>query len=585
MSAGTAPQVAVIGMAARLPGADTIEEFWRNLLQALPAHKAEGPDVAAFDAGFFGIDPGEAALMDPQHRMFLECCWNALEDAGHDPVEAEPLVRALYGGCSLPAYLVLSLAARDPSHPSAVSEAERRALASIVLANDPDALTARTAYHLDLRGACLTVQAYSATGLVAVHLAAQALLLGECDLAIAGAASVRLPELGDGPVAGSRTGVCAPLDAAADGILPGSGVGVVVLRRLDDALADGDHIRAVLAGTAVTHDGGRRRGYLLPGTDAKAEAIAEALAVAGLDPSDLGYIEAQAAGDPIGDAVEVAALDALFCDRPANAAPRLGAVAANVGHLDAAAGPAGLIKAVLMVERGWIPPQPSLNSPSTALARARARFRVSCPVAQPWTAADDAGNPAPRRAGVDSFGIGGATAHAVVCQAPEQSRAADEPGAQLFVLSAHDDRGLRRVAQALHAGLADMWSPGAASHAPQPPTLADAAYTLQIGRAALPCRAAFRADSRRAALDGLRAIADGAQAPGFRSTRDEEPWDACARAWLAGEPVDWRAAHTGRPRRRVPLPGYPFDRHRFWTGAPAGSPSDGAASRGEGRKT
>ena len=210
---GTVPRIAIVGMAARFPGASDVDAFWQNLLDGLPAHQAEAVDPGGFDAEFFRIAPDEATRMDPQHRMFLECCWHAMEAAGYDPGTA-PRVGALFGGCSFPAYLVLSLMAQR-------GLIGREGALAVALGNDRDALTARAAYHLDLRGPCLTVQAFSATGLVAVHLAAQSLLLGECDLAIAGAASVRLTELSEGPVAASRSGICAPLDAASRRIAAG----------------------------------------------------------------------------------------------------------------------------------------------------------------------------------------------------------------------------------------------------------------------------------------------------------------------------------------------------------------------------
>jgi acyl transferase domain-containing protein len=482
-------------------------------------------------------------------------------------------------------YLVLSLMAQHGLAGGHISLAT-------ALANDRDALTARTAYHLDLRGPVLTVQAFSATGLVAVHLAAQSLLLGDCDLAVAGVASVCVTELPEGPVPASRSGVCAPLDAQADGTLPGNAVAVVVLRRLDDAVRDGDHVHALLAGSAVTHEGGRSHGFLVPGTAAKAEAMAEALAVAGLAPEDLGYIEAQAVGEPVSDALEVAAVDRVFDGSPSAASYRMGSVAANVGHLDAAAGMAGLIKAILMVERGWIPPQPGFRVPAAALARARTRFMVAATEAQPWTALDDSGMPITRRCGVNSFGIGGTNAHAVVCQAPSAPASTDlaEDDPQLFVVSARDDKALRRGAEAVRNALVANWS--SRLHASTVPagiapnggamSPANVAYTLQIGRASLESRSAFFARTPGGVLRGLEQIAKGMTGPGeladdVEADQQAVPpsptatgideaasWRLIARRWLAGEHIDWQDAHRGRPRLRVPLPGYPFDHRRFW---------------------
>lgn len=555
--------VAVIGMAVRLPGADDVGAFWQNVLRRMPVHRVRPTDPARFDAAFFGMGPQEAACTDPQHRMFLECCWHAAEAAGYDP-QALPGVGAVFGGCSLPAYLIRNLV----SHHQLV---ERYGPLPIALVNDRDGLTARVANLLDLRGPCPAVLAFSATGLVAVHLAVQSLLLGECDVALAGAASVRLPGVPTEPSVTSRSGRCAPFDARADGTVFGSGTAVVVLRRLDDAVRDQDHVHALIDGSAVASEG-RRPGFLVPGLSGTPDAIVEALAVAGVDPDDIGYIEAQAMGSIVPDATELRALNAVFGEVATG--PRyLGTVAANVGHLDATAGMAGLIKAILAVEHGVIPPQPEFQVPAPALAVSLSGFVVPT-TARRW-GPGPARPGAPRRAGVNSVGLGGTHVHVVVSQAPADPPVEEPAEPALFILSARDPTALTLAARNLHTALAGYWSDPAGERAPVPAP-ADVAYTLQVGRAELPLRAGFIAVTRRGVLRGLRRLAKAGAparalveiaepAAGRRGRAGAKPdWMAAGRRWVAGDRVDWRALHQGRNRRRVPLPGYPFHRGRHW---------------------
>ena len=589
---GAEQQIAVVGIAVRFPGADDVEAFWRNVCGGLPAHEATNLDPAGFDAGFFGMPDGEAACTDPQHRMFLECCWHAVEAAGYDPANP-PGVGAIIAGCSFPEYLQPLMAAGDLI--------QRYGPHVLAMVNDRDALTARVAHLLDLRGPCLTVQAFSATGPVAVHLAAQSLLLGECDLALAGAVSVHLPDTPADPLLTSRSGRCLPLDARADGTLSGNGVAVVVLRRLADARRDGDHVHAILEGSAFTMAGRARSGFLGVTPAGKAEAIVEALAVAGVDAGDLGYVEAQATGSPVSDAIELRAVDEAFSSRTRGVDPtwRIGSVAANVGHLDTAAGMAGLVKAILMVEHGVIPGQPGFRLATPAMPTgpgAAPRFVVPT-TTLPWPEQSPDGA-TPRRVGLNSFGAGGGNVHLVVRQPPTDVARdggpvpAGEPAEpHPFVLSARDGGALRRAAGGLHRALAARWDDPPPGDAAAPPSPADVAFTLQASRAAMACRIAFVARSRREVLDGLARIADGLLTPGAGLLHlgpeddggndgggdgggdggdgggdgggNDDRWQA-ARHWLDGHEVDWRSLHRVGDRRRVPLPGYPFTRRRHW---------------------
>jgi phthiocerol/phenolphthiocerol synthesis type-I polyketide synthase E len=578
---------AVVGLAVLLPGAPDVAAFWDNILHGVGAHQVHGPDPGLFDPGFFRMDAQEATCLDPQHRMLLECSWHAVEAAGYDPADV-PGTAALFAGCSFPSYLVQNLLP------------DRRLVSALgawtlALANDRDSLTSRIAHRLDLRGPCLTVQAFSATGLVAVHLASQSLLLGECDIALAGASTMRPVGL-DGTCRGvvpvSPRGICSPLQTCADGTLTGSGAVAVVLRRWGDALRDGDHVHAVLESTAVAGQGNGRAGHLGTGSAAKAEVVAEALAVADLSPGQIGYVETQATGEPVGDGLEIASLDRIFAGERRIRACRVGSVAANVGHLDAVAGLAGLVRAVLMVEHGWFPPAPEFDTPCAALETARSAFEVvteGCP----WDR-DGSGIPGPRRAGIDSYGIGGCVAHAVVCEpsvpgrpgtggqspfgtseSPDTGGTPDGVG-ELFVLSARDPEGLLQLAHRTFRALSPLWDP------PRPgaPSPADVAFTLRSSRGGLPCRTAFVAATRGGILRGLHRVATGTARPGeltrapllepSTAVDGATPDENLARAWLDGGTLEQRAPAPGV--RRVPLPGYPFDRKRYWAGPSQGEP-------------
>ncbi|HTQ79499.1 MAG TPA: type I polyketide synthase, partial [Thermoanaerobaculia bacterium] len=502
--------VAVIGMAGRFPGAASVAELWENLRGGVesitlatpeelaaagvdPALAADPRYVPAsgvlegadrFDAAFFGFTPREAELLDPQHRVFLECAWEALEDAGYDPQRAGGVV-GVFGGASRNSYLLRNVL---PSGALAGAEAGIAGIAA-----ERDFLTTRVSYKLDLKGPSLDVQTACSTSLVAVLLACQSLLGYGCDLALAGGVSVRVPEregyLYQENGILSPDGHCRPFDAAARGTVPGSGAGVVVLKRLADALADGDTLRAVIRGAALNNDGAAKAGFTAPSVAGQAEVVEMALAVAGVRPREISYIEAHGTATPVGDPIEVRALDRVFrTDTSERGFCTLGSIKSNLGHLDAAAGVAGLIKTVLALEHREIPGTLHFTRPNPEIDLADSPFRISARLT-PWET-----DRLPRRAGVSSFGIGGTNAHLVLEEAPvprkaEAGRApAAQAGAELLLISARTPEALEAATARLDAHLARY------------PELAleDVAFTLRQGRRPLRFRRA-RVGSRTTA--------------------------------------------------------------------------------------
>ena len=386
--------VAIVGMAGRFPGARDLEEFWRNLRDGVEAVRpltdsqlsAAGvtpeelndpsyvkaaailDSIDQFDAAFFGFSPKDAAIMDPQHRFFLECAWHALENAGWSADQFRGRI-GVYAGSGMNNYLIYNLlGSRDLARDAGLFVLKH-------IGNSKDVLATRVSYQLNLTGPSLAVQTACSTSLVAIHLASQALLNHECDMALAGGVTIEVPHgrgylYREGEIL-SRDGHCRPFDAGSTGTIFGSGVGIVVLRRLQDALRDGDYIHAIIRGTAINNDGSRKVGFLAPSVAGQAEVIAEALAVAGVAADSISYVEAHGTGTAIGDPIEVEALTRAFresTDRKNFCA--LGSLKANVGHLDAAAGVAGVIKTVLALSHRQIPP--SLNFDQTQSAN---RFR------------------------------------------------------------------------------------------------------------------------------------------------------------------------------------------------------------------
>jgi phthiocerol/phenolphthiocerol synthesis type-I polyketide synthase E len=491
-------EVAIIGMAGRFPGARDVEELWRNLcagvesisrlsedeiephtLGELPRDSPQFVPAASclagvelFDAEFFGYTPSEAEIIDPQQRLFLECAWEALEQAGYNP-ESCPGAVGVFAGARTNTYLFnlfanrAALAGVDPFQ--------------VGLGNDLAFLASRLSYRLNLRGPSYGVHTACSTGLVAVHLARQSLLLDECRMALAGGVAVNVPQrtgylFQPGGVA-SPDGHTRAFDEEARGTIFGSGIGVVVLKRLEDALADGDTLRAVLRGSATNNDGNRKASFTAPSVYGQSEVILDALADARIAADTIRYVEAHGTGTQLGDPIEVRALARAFA---ASTSRRgfcaLGSVKTNLGHLDAAAGVVSLIKTVLALERRQIPPSLHYRRPNPRIDFAATPFYVNDRLAA-WEE-----GPVPRRAAVSSFGIGGTNAHVVLEEAPAAvvDAAASPRPWQLLVLSARSEAAL----DAVTARLAD--------HLEAQPRvdLGAVAFTLLAGRKGFACRRA-----------------------------------------------------------------------------------------------
>ncbi len=571
--------IAIVGMAGRWPGAPNIERFWRNLSGAVESVsfftdeelEASGIDTSTltpnyvkaraileapewFDAAFFGYTPREAEVTDPQQRVFLEVAWEALEHAGYDPEQYRGAI-GVFAGMANNTYFRFNL----QSHPELVDMA--RAFATMI-SNEKDYLTTRTSYKLNLTGPSINVNTACSTSLVAICQACQSLLTYQCDMALAGGVAIRFPQkkgslYQEGGMT-SADGHCRAFDASATGMVSGEGAGIVVLKRLADALAEGDTVAAVIRGFAVNNDGAHKIGYTAPSVGGQAEVIAMAMAMANVEPDSLTYVEAHGTATPLGDPIEIAGLTQAFRARTdARGFCAIGSVKTNIGHLDAAAGAAGLIKTVLALQHRKLPPSLHYVSPNPNIDFANSPFFVNARLAE-WLP-----GAAPRRAGVSSFGIGGTNAHVVLEEAPGQQTEAVTRPDQLLVVSAKTASALERSCENLAAHLA----------AHPDTNLADAAYTLQVGRRAFSHR-------RAAVCRDIAEAAAGLARGGALDRRDLQLFDLGQR-WLEGETVDWSALHQGARRRRIPLPTYPFERERFWVDpvrAPRGAAHEPASS-------
>ncbi|MBW8805286.1 MAG: SDR family NAD(P)-dependent oxidoreductase [Catenulisporales bacterium] len=502
--------IAIVGMSGRFPGHADIAELWRGIragatgitrftdaelraagvsedLLADPDYvKAGGvlDGIDRFDADFFGVNPKEAQVLDPQHRLFLEHCWEALEDAGCDPTRFDGLIGVI-GGSAWSTYLQNNLAASGVGR----SFGEM----AVGLANDKDSLTTRAAFLLGLTGPSYAVQSYCSTSLVAVCAAASTLAGFEADLVLAGGVNISVPHrvgylYQEGGIA-PPDGECRPFDAAGLGSALASGVGVVALRRLEDALAAGDRVYAVIRGWAVNNDGGRKVGFTAPGVQGQAAVISEALATAGLEPGDIGYVETHGTGTALGDAVELAALQQVF----AGESVRIGSVKSNLGHTDRAAGVTNLIKAALVLHRGEIPPTRNFDRPNPQLATGDAELEVVTSLT-PWPRNEEA----VRRVGVSAFGIGGTNAHVVLEEAPLAAEREVRARPELLVWSARSAEAADAMTEQLAAHLGE----GADA-------LADVAYTLQTGRRVFEHRRIAVAAPGASAAEIAAALRDG----------------------------------------------------------------------------
>lgn len=508
----TENDIAIVGMAAHLPGSATLDEYWQNLRDGVECitplteeellDAGESPmrlkhknyvksaallkDFEKFDAEFFGLSPKEAAIMDPQHRQFLEVSWEALENANHVPENFKGPI-GVFGGCGMGSYFYFNIC----SNRDLVDNTGMFLLRHT--GNDKDFLSTRLSHILDLKGPSLSVQTACSTSLVAAHYACQSLLNGECDMALAGGVTIELPHkrgyiFEDGEIL-SPDGHCHAFDHRAQGTVFGSGAGVVVLRRMSDAIADGDHIWAVIRGSAVNNDGSDKAGYLAPSVDGQANAIADALGMADVPADTVDYVECHGTGTYLGDPIEIAALTEAFRETTdENGYCRVGSVKTNIGHLDTAAGAASLIKAAMSLKNKQLPPSLGFEKPNPAIDFETSPFRVNDAL-NDWTS-----HKGPRRAGVNSLGVGGTNAHVVIeeAQARPASEESDWPF-QLLTISGRSNKALDANAAALAAHLR--------AHPEQ--NLADIAYTLQKGRRAFEKRRVLVASTHEEAAELL----------------------------------------------------------------------------------
>jgi acyl transferase domain-containing protein/glutamate-1-semialdehyde aminotransferase len=492
--------IAIIGMAGRFPGARTPGELWRNLLEgretishfsADELEQADAEEMAArldptyvaargivedadkFDAGFFGITPRESEVIDPQQRLFLEAAWEALEDAGHDPQSFSGPI-GVFAGASNNTYFIKNLLGRKDI-------TDLVGWLSTMMGNEKDYLATRVAYKLDLRGPALNIVTACSTSLVAVATAVQSLSTWQCDMALAGGVSITLPQkrgyLSQEGAITSPDGHCRAFDADAGGTVFSNGLGIVVLRRLSDAVAANDRIYAVIKGAALNNDGNAKVSFTAPSVEGHAQVIATAQALAGIDPSTISYIEAHGTGTSLGDPIEIAGLTQAFRAGGAvgNGTCAIGALKTNIGHLDAAAGVAGLIKTALALHHRTLPATLHFRTANPKLDLGNTPFVVNTQC-RPWD-----GNGHPLRAGVSSFGVGGTNAHVVLEEAPVGTPPEIGRSCNLLVLSSRTPAGLEEQRRRLAAHLADN----------SKLDLADAAFTLQTGRRAFDYRQAF----------------------------------------------------------------------------------------------
>lgn len=507
--------VAIIGMAGRFPMAGNVDQFWENIRagrecisffdeQQLQIHpdqeliKAGARFVAAkgvldniedFDAKFWGYTPKEAELIDPQQRIFLECAWEALENAGYD-AQRYPGAIGVYGGCYIDTYLWWNLAS-DPNFVARLVESIQVGSLQTELGNDKDYIATRASFKMDLRGPAINVQSACSTSLVAISLAYQSLTSYQCDMALAGGVTLTLPqEKGYFYTEGgmlSRDGHCRTFDKAATGTVFSNAGAVILLKRESDAIADGDNIIAVIKGAALNNDGGKKLSYTAPSVDGQAEVIATAQALGGVDARTIGYVEAHGTATPLGDPIEVAGLTSAFRQSTSdNNYCALGSVKSNLGHLDVASGVTGVIKCALMLKDKVLAPSINFEQPNPEIDFENTPFYVNTEL-KPWPEQSW-----PRRAGISSFGVGGTNAHVVLEEAPAMSGRKTAAGPFVFPLSARSPAALANCAGNLAAHLREAET-----------DLGDVAFTLQEGRRQFEHRAIVVAADRESLLGKL----------------------------------------------------------------------------------
>lgn len=511
--------VAIVGMSGRFPGARDVDAFWRNIRNGvesvtrfsvqdldIPAPAVDAGDVNTqfvcargiledvdkFDAQFFGYLPREAELIDPQHRVFLELCWEAIEHAGYD---AQRYLGAIgvYGGCYLDTYLLWNLCS-DPRFLSRLVESIQVGSLQTELGNDKDYLATRVAFKLGLRGPAMTLQTACSTSLVCVVTACQSLEAYQCDMALAGGVTIVLPQkkgyfYKEGGMV-SPDGHCRTFDERAAGTVFSNGAAVVLLKRVADAIADGDTIYGVIRGYAINNDGGAKLSYTAPSSAGQAEVISLALEMAKIDARTISYVEAHGTATPLGDPIEIAGLTTAYRAHTSETGYcAVGSVKANLGHLDVASGAIGLIKTAMSVHEGLLPPSVNFTRPNPKIDFANSPFYVNTEL-RPWPAAEW-----PRRAGVSALGVGGTNAHVILEQAPALQPTGPQRSCSLLVLSARSEAALAAQSERLAAFLE--------SHPDA--LLEDVAYTLQVGRREFDYRRSVVANDQASAIARLRA--------------------------------------------------------------------------------
>jgi acyl transferase domain-containing protein len=516
--------IAIIALSGRFPGATTVEAFWANLKNGVEsttcfseeALRASGipcevisdanyvpvravlDDVFLFDAEFFGMRPREAELTDPQHRLFLEVCWEAFERAGYNPETAGAV--GVYAGASLNTYLLHHIGS-DPEKIKALTRAYQIGEFPTLLGNDEDYLATRVAYKFDLNGPAMTIQTACSTSLVAICQAAQSLLNYQCDMALAGGASLSFPQergyaYTEGGM-GSRDGHCKAFDAQSSGVIFGSGVGVVLMKRLSEAVADGDTILAVLRGYGVNNDGAQKASYTAPSAKRQGEVIATAHAFAGITADEISYVEAHGTGTPLGDPIEIEGLTQAFretTDKTQFCA--IGTAKTNIGHLEAASGVAGTIKTILALQHRLLPPTVHFTAPNPHIPFENSPFYVNAKLSE-WSAPVGT----TRKAGVSSFGVGGTNAHIVLEEAPVLTPSPSREDTITFALSARTDSALTQMAQNLATHLEEQEEQSAQD---PPCALSDVAHTLLHGRKLFEHRGFIVARTPAEAIQKLR---------------------------------------------------------------------------------
>ncbi len=506
-------EIAIIGMSGRFPGARNVEELWRNLLEkknsistwsldeidpSIPEEVRNDPDYVPargvindadkFDAAFFGVNPRVAALMDPQQRVFMETAWAALEDAAYDPAQFAGLI-GVYAGMGNNTYFTRNVI----GHPELI---EQVGDFQVMTGNEKDYIATRLAFEFDLRGPALSIHTACSTSLVAIAQAAKSLRDGECDMALAGGIAITVP-INSG-ITYNEGGMYSPdgstrtFDAEGKGTSFSDGVGIIVLKRLDDAIRDRDHIYATVKGSALNNDGSEKASFTAPSVRGQAEVIAMAQAVAGVKPDAVSYVETHGTATPLGDPIEVEALTLAFRGTdPKNGTPAktctIGSIKSNVGHLTAAAGAAGVIKTALALKEGMIPSNVGFETPNPAIDFANSPFRVAdANIAWPRTAT-------PRVAGVSSFGVGGTNAHVILGEAPLLEESSKSREKQLFQLSAKSKDSLDAMTENFRAWVE--------SHPDA--SLADASYTLMEGRRSFKYRRLIVGGSHQEVIDAI----------------------------------------------------------------------------------